>query len=90
MATIVNNPPATQESDSGTGFLLGTVLVIAFIAVMLYFGIPALQRTMPAGTQPANEIVPGGTTDNNTMTAPDIKIPDQIDVNVNQPQNEKK
>ena len=59
MATIVNNPPLAQETDNGSGFLIGTILIIAFIAIIFYFGLPVLQNTAPA-VQPTeiNNIVP--------------------------------
>jgi hypothetical protein len=45
MATIVNTPPATENSDnSGMGFFLGVVVLILFVFVLLYYGLPALSR----------------------------------------------
>lgn len=44
MATIVNTTPVAAESDSSSwGGLMAVVLVIAFIVLMLYYGLPALR-----------------------------------------------
>lgn len=71
MTTIVNNP--TPSSDGGGnnsfGFLLGVIVLVGFVAALLYFGIPALQRMGPVQINvPATEIV----------------LPDTVDVNVQQ------
>lgn len=45
MTTIVNNPAPVAESDKGgSGFLIGIIVLIGFVAVLLYFGIPAIKR----------------------------------------------
>lgn len=44
MATIVNNP-APVRSDSGTGFLLGLILMVVLAVVFFYYGLPALQNS---------------------------------------------
>jgi LPXTG-motif cell wall-anchored protein len=51
--TVVNSTPATGSSDNGTGFLLGVILLIAFVVLVLYFGLPYIQRGIGtgAGTQ---------------------------------------
>lgn len=71
MATIVNTPSAPAESQSsGWGAVMAIVLVIALILLMFYYGLPALQNAGgAAGTQPA----------------PQMQVPEQVDVNVNQP-----
>lgn len=69
MATIVNTTPATAERDTSSwGALMAVILVIAFIVLMLYYGLPALQNAGSGAT-----------------TAPQIQVPEQVDVNVNQP-----
>lgn len=66
MATIVNTAPATTESDSASwAGLMAVVLIIAFLILMLYYGLPALRS---AGS-----------------TAPQLNVPDKVDVNINQP-----
>lgn len=47
MATIVNTPAATERDTSSWGGLMAVVLIIAFIVLMLYYGLPALRS---AGT----------------------------------------
>lgn len=67
MTTIVNSPAPTQN-DGGSGFLIGIIILIAFISLLLYFGIPAI-KNMGAGQL--------------NIPAPQIVVPDKIDVNVN-------
>ncbi len=42
--TVVNSTPATTQ-DNGMAFLLGVILFIMFIVVLLFLGIPYIQRT---------------------------------------------
>jgi len=69
MTTIVNNPAPASESSGGFGLLIGIVLLIGFVAILLYFGLPALKRTGPVQVN---------------VPAPEVVMPDKIDVNVNQ------
>ncbi len=75
MTTIVNNPtpvvsnPNPAPSSGGSGFLIGAILIIGFVGILLYFGIPALKRMGPVQVN---------------IPAPQIVVPDKIDVNVNQ------
>jgi len=69
MTTIVNNPaPATVEKE-GNGFLIGVIILVGFVAVLLYFGIPAIQQMGPIKVN---------------IPAPQVVIPDNINVKVNQ------
>lgn len=68
MTTIVNTP-APSESTGGSGFLIGVIVLVGFVIVLLYFGIPAIQRM---GAVQLN------------VPAPQINVPGKIDVNVNQ------
>jgi hypothetical protein len=45
MATIVNTTPAHEDTGSGMGFLLGILLLIAFIVVFFFYGVPALTQS---------------------------------------------
>jgi hypothetical protein len=67
MATIINTPPAAQESNSGNGiaFLIGIILLILAGIAFFYYGLPMIRRSfsVPSGTQ--------------------ISVPDKIDVNIN-------
>ena len=49
MATIVQQPAST-DSGSGMGFLLGIVLLILFVIGLLYYGLPAIQSRTSAPT----------------------------------------
>lgn len=54
MATIVNNPAPSNTGDSsggGMGFLLGVIVLVLFIAVLLYVGLPYLRSGFGGGTQ---------------------------------------
>ncbi len=44
--TVVNTNPGTSSSDNGMGFLLGIILIILFIGLLLYYGLPYLQQSM--------------------------------------------
>lgn len=68
MTTVVNNP-APNSDGGGAGFLVGIIVLIGFVVVLLYFGLPALRRMGNGYLNP---------------TAPQINIPDKVDINVNQ------
>lgn len=67
MSTIVNTP-ASGESNSGMGFVIGIILLIAFVFLMLYFGLPMIRDVSSTAPQ-----------------APQIQVPEKIDVNVETP-----
>lgn len=68
MTTIVNG--TTPSSDSGgVGFLLGAIIIVGFVGVLLYFGIPAIQRMGPIRVN---------------IPAPQVVMPDKVNVNVQQ------
>ncbi|MEK7522772.1 MAG: hypothetical protein AAB569_04265 [Patescibacteria group bacterium] len=68
MATIVNNPnPVSNEG--GSSFLVGVILLIGFVMIILYFGIPAIKNMGPIQLN---------------IPAPKVVIPDKINVNVQQ------
>lgn len=68
MTTVVNNP-APEHDSGGSNFLIGVIILIGFIMILLYFGIPAIQRMGPVQLN---------------VPAPQVNIPEKIDVNVNQ------
>jgi hypothetical protein len=49
MTTVVNNPAPVQDKGDGggTGFLIGAVILVAFVAALLYFAIPAIKNMGP-------------------------------------------
>jgi len=46
MATIINSPAPNSESG-GYGFLIGILILVGFVILLLYWGIPAFQRMGP-------------------------------------------
>ena len=70
MTTIVNTP-AQNERTGSSGFLIGVILIIGLVMAFLYFGIPAIRSW---GSAEIN------------VPAPQVNIPDEIDVNVTQTQ----
>lgn len=69
MATVVNNPPAnTNGNNGGGGFLLGVIVLIIFVILFVFYGLPALR----------------GAGDGGTTQAPQVNVPGEIDVNVEQ------
>lgn len=69
MTTIVNTPAPATEGGGGNGFLVGAVLLIVFVLVLLYFGIPAISRMGPVQV---------------SVPTPQINVPSKLDVNVTQ------
>lgn len=68
MTTVINTP-APVENSGGNGFLIGIIVLIAFVGILLYFGIPAIRRMGPVQLS-----VPGT----------QVVVPDKIDVTVTQ------
>ena len=68
MTTVVNNPAPVADTG-GNGFLIGAVVLVGFMMVLLYFGIPAIKRM---GSLQIN------------VPAPQVVVPGKIDVNVSQ------
>ena len=69
MTTIVNSPAPATDSG-GNGFLIGAIILIGFVSIILFFGIPMVRRMGPAQLN---------------VPAPQVVIPNKIDVNVTQP-----
>ncbi|MCR4329657.1 MAG: hypothetical protein NUV65_03880 [Candidatus Roizmanbacteria bacterium] len=68
MTTIVNS--TTPATDSGgTNFLIGAFIVLGFIGILIFFGIPAIKRM---GVFQIN------------VPTPQVVVPNKIDVNVQQ------
>lgn len=70
MTTVVNNPTPTQDSG-GSGFLIGAIILIIFVAVLLYFGIPALKNMGPIQVN---------------VSAPQVVVPENINVTTTETQ----
>lgn len=57
MATVVNNPaPAQTDGDSGSGFLLGVVLLIVFALVVIFYGLPYLSNSVTPPSTPQVQV----------------------------------
>ncbi|OGK62960.1 hypothetical protein A2334_01865 [Candidatus Roizmanbacteria bacterium RIFOXYB2_FULL_38_10] len=69
MTTVVNNPAPVAAEKEGNSFLIGIIILVGFVAVLLYFGIPAIKQMGPVKVN---------------VPAPQVVIPDKINVNVNQ------
>lgn len=68
MTTVVNNPaPAATTESGGSGFLIGAIVLIGFVAILMYLGFMAMGRMRSAQVN---------------VPAPQIVLPDKIDVNV--------
>lgn len=70
MATVVNNPGTTAESDGGSNSLVGIILLIVFALVVIFYGIPYIANTV-GNSVPQTQ-------------APQVQVPEKVDVNVNQ------
>ena len=68
MTTVINSPAPVVEAK-GNNFLIGVIILIAFVAILLYISIPIIQRMGPVQLK---------------VPAPQVVIPDKIDVNVKQ------
>lgn len=68
MTTVVNNPAPAANAD-GSNFLIGVIALIGFVMILLYFGIPAIQRMGAIQIK---------------VPAPQIVVPEKINVNVQQ------
>lgn len=58
MATVVNNPPATTSEGGGSGFLVGIILLIVFVILFVFYGLPYLNNSI-GGAQAPQVNVPG-------------------------------
>ena len=67
MATVVQQP---SSSDSGMGVFMAVILVILFLVLVWFFGMPLMRQGGSAPAAPANP--------------PAVEVPGQIDVNLNQ------
>jgi len=67
MATIVNTPAASQQDSRGTGFLIGVLIIVCFIGILIFYGLPALRNMGPVQVNvPAPQV---------NVPAPQVNIP---------------
>lgn len=76
MTTVVNNPASGSNSE-GNGFLVGAIILVMFVAVLLYFGIPAIQNMGPIQVNVPTPQV--------NVAAPQIAVPDKVTVETTEP-----
>lgn len=60
MTTVVQQP---SEGSNGMGFVLGIIILVVFLGLLFFYGLPMLNRQ---------------------TSAPQINVPEKVDVNVNQ------
>lgn len=58
MTTIVNSPTPTTDSG-GNSFLIGIIIIVGFIGILLYFGLPAIRNMGPLNVPAPQVVVPG-------------------------------
>lgn len=68
MTTVVNNP-APATDNGASNFLIGAIVLVVLLLMFFYFGLPEIRRL---GSTPT------------TIPAPQVIVPDKIDVNVKQ------
>lgn len=80
MATIVNTP-TTADTTGSNAMVIGIALAALLFLMLLYFGARNFNFGS-AGVVPRTDTSPKV---QNNYNAPDVKVPDQVDVNVNPP-----
>ena len=43
MPTVINNPTPTNEGGNGMGFFLGVIVLVVFVILLLFYGLPYLR-----------------------------------------------
>lgn len=46
---VINNAAPASDSNSGIGFLMGVIFLIAFFVFLLYFGLPFIRNSFSGG-----------------------------------------
>lgn len=83
MATVVNTPPAANDNASAFGYIIAAIVGIVLLLLLFVYGIPAMRSAGAPATQPAQQSMPAESNNGNGG----VNIPDQIDVNVDTPQD---
>jgi len=86
MATIINNPGTTESSDNGSvGLVVGLLVVVLIVIALFYFGGGYFRGSKSTGTPTTienNVQAPQPAQGDSQGSAPQINVPDKIDVNV--------
>lgn len=67
MTTIVHTPGGSSDSSSSAGIIIGVVVLVIVILLLFTFGLPFAQR---------------GGDEGGAGSAPQVNVPDEVDVNV--------
>ena len=88
MATIVNTPAASHEhvaegsdSNSMLNLIIGVVVILILAALFFYVGLPLIRNAGGTVPQQVNNYAPP----QQGNQAPQINVPDKINVDVNNP-----
>lgn len=46
MTTIINTPPAGDNSGSGSGLIIGAIVAIVIITIFFVYGLPAIRSAL--------------------------------------------
>ncbi len=98
MVTVVN--PTTPKESNNVGLIVGALILLLAVMMIVFYGLPALSRvgnTTPMQQEttveqaaPNDEATEGEsslpTWENPEMQAPEVTIPDEINVNVSNPE----
>lgn len=79
MVDIINTPARTDSG--GTGILVGGILFVIFAMLLVFYGVPAL-RGATRTSSPESQVQQMPNTDAGDRG---MAIPEEINVNVNQP-----
>lgn len=44
MTTVVNNPPASNDSNGGVGMIFGLIVLVVVVYLFFVYGLPAIQN----------------------------------------------
>ena len=51
MATVINNPPQSNDSGGSTGMIVGIIVLVVLAYLFFVYGLPAVKQNQSGGTQ---------------------------------------
>lgn len=51
MATVINNPPQSNNSGGPMGMIIGLIVLVVIVILFFVYGLPLLQQMQLGGTQ---------------------------------------
>jgi len=51
MATVINNPPQSNDSGGSMGMIVGVIVLVVLAYLFFVYGLPAVQQNQSGGTQ---------------------------------------